>query len=189
MCFLWSSSLFAHRFLSNIDSHFAERTYLVFPSKSIETDGVKAGVMSSFGFGQVGGTALIVHPRYLFGALEPFHYQVYQKRRQVRQLGTYKTMSEMMIKNNLVKIKEKPPFTPEYEDKVLLNSLARTVPDAKTGSYVFAGKLPTAAPLDVANVKAVADAMEAASNSADFVGVGVDQGAFFCLEVDIIPSN
>ena len=39
----------------NIDAEFRKHTYLMFPSKSIYTDGIRAGVMSSFGFGQVGG--------------------------------------------------------------------------------------------------------------------------------------
>lgn len=32
-------------FQSNIDSHFQDRQFLMFPSKSIHTDGVRAGVM------------------------------------------------------------------------------------------------------------------------------------------------
>ena len=47
----------------NIDTEFRKHTYLMFPSKSIYTDGIRAGVMPSFGFGQAGGTALIErHP-------------------------------------------------------------------------------------------------------------------------------
>ena len=33
---------------SNVDSHFKDYTYLMFPSKSIHTDGIRAGVMVSF---------------------------------------------------------------------------------------------------------------------------------------------
>ena len=90
----WVSSSFSALLLrrltlpaSNIDAMFQKHRYLMFPSKS---DGIHAGVMvrtcingryvwlliflqSSFGFGQVGGTALVLHPRYLFGALEPLY--------------------------------------------------------------------------------------------------------------------
>ncbi|KAK0482312.1 hypothetical protein IW261DRAFT_1678031 [Armillaria novae-zelandiae] len=135
----------------NIDSRFMHRTCLMFPSKSIQTDGVHAGVMSSFGFGQVDGTALVVHPRYLFGALDP----------DVRQLETYNVMSEMIIKNNLVKIKEKPPYTLELEDKVLTNSLARLSADPQTGPYSFSEKQPMHAPIDDSNIKAVTQLLEA----------------------------
>ena len=75
---------------SNIDAMFQKHRYLMFPSKSIHTDGIRAGVMvrtcisgryvwllmfllSFFGFGQVG-----LHPRYLFGALELSAYATYK---------------------------------------------------------------------------------------------------------------
>jgi fatty acid synthase subunit alpha len=86
-------------------------------------------------------------------------------------------MSEMMIKNSLVKIKEHPPYLGDMEGKVLLNSMARATLDPKTGEYSFRGKLATEAPRDVANVKAVSDILSSnvlAQNAP--LGVGVDQG-------------
>lgn len=150
----------------------------MFPSKTIHTDGIRAGVMSSFGFGQVGGTALVVNPRYLFGALEPTLYEQYKERNSIRALQSYKAMSDMMIKNSLVKVKEHPPFTPENERQVLLNSMARVTYDSKTGEYSFKGKLPQEASLDLANLKTVSDAViaNAAAGSSHIIGVGVDQG-------------
>lgn len=150
----------------------------MFPSKTIYTDGIQAGVMSSFGFGQVGGTALVVHPRYLFGALEPSFYEQYKERNRTRALQSYKAMSDMMVKNSLVKIKENPPFTPENEREVLMNSMARVTCDPKTGEYSFKGKLPREAPLDLSNLKLVSDVMTApsAATNSNIIGVGVDQG-------------
>jgi fatty acid synthase subunit beta len=150
----------------------------MFPSKTIHTDGIRAGVMSSFGFGQVGGTALIVNPRYLFGALEPTFYEQYKERNRIRALQSYKAMSDMMIKNSLVKVKEHPPFTPENERQVLLNSMARVTYDPKTSEYSFKGKLAQEAPLDLANLKIVSNAVvsHAASEGSNVIGVGVDQG-------------
>ncbi|KII85134.1 hypothetical protein PLICRDRAFT_45274 [Plicaturopsis crispa FD-325 SS-3] len=155
----------------NIDARFQEHRYLVFPSKSLHTDGIRAGVMSSFGFGQVGGTALVVHPRYLFGALEPSQYAVYQARNRTRSLQAYKAMSEMMITNSLVKIKEAPPYPYELEQPVLMNPLARASLDPKTGSYSFS-KLQKEPTLDLANVKAVSEVL---AGNASASGVGVDQ--------------
>ncbi|KNZ81816.1 Fatty acid synthase subunit alpha [Termitomyces sp. J132] len=172
----------------NIDSHFQDRTFLVFPSRSIHTDGIRAGVMSSFGFGQVGGTALVLHPRYLFGAIEPSYYEDYKKRNHVRSLESYKAMSEMMINNSLVKIKEHPPYLGDMEGKVLLNSLARATLDPKTGEYSFKGKLVSQVPLDTANVKAITNIVEAGGLSdhvaETFVGVGVDQEL-----ISAVPSH
>ena len=48
-------------------------------------------------------------------------------------LASYKSMSEMMIVNNLIKIKENSPYASEFKVPVLLNSKARTSLD-KTGS-------------------------------------------------------
>jgi fatty acid synthase subunit alpha, fungi type len=126
----------------------------------------------------VGGTALVVHPRYLFGALEPTYYEAYKQRNRVRALSSYKAMSDMMIKKSLVKIKEHPPYVGDMERKVLLNSMARATLDPKTGEYSFKGKLVSEVPLDVANAKAFS-AIAATNSLTDgsAIGVGVDQGS------------
>jgi hypothetical protein len=64
-------------------------------------------------------------------------------------------MSEMMIKNQLVKIKEHSPYLGDMEGKVLLNSMAHATLDTKTGEYSFRGKLATKVPVDKANVKTI----------------------------------
>lgn len=158
----------------NIDSHFQDRKYLMFPSKSINTDGIRAGVMSSFGFGQVGGTVMVIHPRYLLGALEPSYYESYKARNQTRALQSYKALSEMMISNSLVKLKEHPPYAPELERKVLLNSMARAEFDNKTGEYSFK-KVGTQVPSDTANVKTLSNVVANDIWSNSPAGVGVDQ--------------
>ncbi|KAJ7742455.1 putative fatty acid synthase alpha subunit [Mycena maculata] len=145
----------SNRNSDNIDSHFKDRQFLMFLSKSIHTDSICTGVMSSFGFGQVGGTAIIVNPRYLFATLEQSYYDAYKQRHTVRALQLYKSMSEMMIKNELVKIKEAPPYNLELEAPVLLNSLARASLDAKTESYTFKAGLASKLPMDTTNVSAI----------------------------------
>jgi fatty acid synthase subunit alpha len=132
---------------------------------------------SSFGFGQVGGIAMIIHPRYIFGALDPIYYDGYKQRNGVRALQSYKAMSDMMIKNSLVKIKEHPPYIGDMEGKVLLNSMARATFDPKTGEYSFKGKLSSTAPMDTSNVQTITKILSM-NNIFDgsAVGVGVDQG-------------
>jgi len=86
-------------------------------------------------------------------------------------------MSEMTIKNQLVKIKEHPPYLGDMECKVLLNSMARATLDPKTGEYSFPGKLASKVPDDKANVKAVEEILTANGLSETSpLGVGVDQG-------------
>ncbi|KAH9917943.1 uncharacterized protein B0H18DRAFT_958142 [Fomitopsis serialis] len=62
-------------------------TSLMLPSKSILTGSIRAGVMCSFGFGQVGSTCLIVNPRYLLGTLELSAYMNYKARHQAGRQG------------------------------------------------------------------------------------------------------
>ncbi|KAH8100945.1 fatty acid synthase [Cristinia sonorae] len=169
-----------NRNADNVDAAFREYTHLVFPSKTIYTDGIRAGIMSSFGFGQVGGTVLVINPRYVFGAVSPAAYEAYKTKNRVRARLSYKTMSEMMITNSLVKIKDHPPYTKELEADVLLNSLARTTPDPKSGSYHYTSKLAKKATFDVANVQSVSNIL--AQQSA--VGVGVDQEL-----ISAVPSS
>jgi fatty acid synthase subunit alpha, fungi type len=87
-------------------------------------------------------------------------------------------MSEMMITNSLVKIKDGPPYTPELEEPVLLNSAARATLDPKTGSYSFPKKLPTEVKLDVGNFGAVKDIL---GHGGSVSGVGIDQGHILLL--------
>ncbi|KAI0649410.1 fatty acid synthase [Trametes meyenii] len=160
-----------NRNADNIDANFKKYTYLLFPSKTIHTDGIRAGVMSSFGFGQVGGTCLIINPRYLFAALEPSAYEAYNAKNRHRQRLCYKAMSEMMISNSLVRVKDAPPYSKELEGPVLLNPLSRASYNPKTGSYEYKAKLETKPHLDVANVPAVTQTLSLESSA----GVGVDQ--------------
>ena len=117
---------------------------------------------------------MIINARYLLAALEPAMYEGYKVKNRHRQRLCYKAMSEMMTSNNLVRVKDAPPYTKELEAPVLLNPLARASYNPKTGSYEFTSKLETKPQLDIANVKAVSEVF--ASSSA--TGVGVDQGTF-----------
>jgi len=44
----------------------------------------------------------------------------------IRAQQAHKTMTEMVITNPLVKVKEAPPYTPELKVPVLMNPMART---------------------------------------------------------------
>jgi hypothetical protein len=134
---------------------------------------------SSFGFGQVGGTALVIHPRYLLGSLEPSVYESYKVSNRARALQSYKAMSEMMITNSLVKIKEAPPYSLDMERRVLLNSMARASLDPKTGSYSFSKKLSTIIQTDTTHIKAAKEISRVLSETGSATGVGIDHGRYF----------
>lgn len=82
----------------------------------------------------------------------------------------------MMITNSLVKLKDSPPYSPELEGPVLLNSMARASLNPKTGQYSFTSKFETKPLVDIANVKAVSQIM---SDDGSAAGVGVDQGMLY----------
>ncbi|KAH7106327.1 fatty acid synthase [Auriculariales sp. MPI-PUGE-AT-0066] len=159
----------------NIDLKLRQYEYLMYPSKTIRTDGIRCGLLTSFGFGQVGGVALVLHPRYLLGAISAEQLCEYKKLNETRALASYKAMCEMMVKNSLVKVKEHPPYTEDLEGPVLLNPLARTAP-SKSGEHLFPAKLSTKYTPDTRNAEVLAKSLTASSNAASSnVGVGVDQ--------------
>lgn len=47
-----------NRNADNISQELRKFEYLLYPSKSIQTDGIKAGLLTSFGFGQVSSLTL-----------------------------------------------------------------------------------------------------------------------------------
>ena len=116
---------------------------------------------------------MVVHPRYLFGSLEPSAYELYKVKNRLRGLQTYKAMSEMMITNKLVRITDGPPYSKDLEQPVLMNPLARATFDPKTGSYAYKNKLPINPVFNVDNVATVSQVL---ANNRSAAGVGVDQG-------------
>jgi fatty acid synthase subunit alpha, fungi type len=115
---------------------------------------------------------LILHPRYLLGSLDPAQYEIYRRANKIRSLSSYKAMSEMMITNSLVKIKDHPPFAPELEGPVLLNPLARVTRD-KAGELSFPAKLTKAPSVEQANFTVLSESL---GKTGDSAGVGVDHG-------------
>lgn len=100
--------------------------FLFFPHHSVQTNGLRAFSITSFGFGQKGAQAIIVHPRYLYAALsdaEEFHQ--YRRRLQVRQRRATKFFQRGLATETLFIAKEKPPYTEKQESRVLLNPEAR----------------------------------------------------------------
>ena len=154
----------------NIAEELRAFPHLFYPSKPIQHVRLECGLLTSFGFGQVGGQAAIVHPRYLFASLEPHQLDTYVNRRAIRELGTYSRMSNMMVLNNLVQIKDGPPYTADLESKVLLNPLARAGETSKH-SFAFQGKMPSAVPLQSANASTLKTIF---AQTGDIAGVGVD---------------
>ncbi|KAH8924677.1 hypothetical protein BT69DRAFT_1308121 [Atractiella rhizophila] len=131
-----------NRNADNISKEMRQFEFLVYPSKTVKTDGLKAGLLTSFGFGQVGGITAFIHPDHLLATLQPEAYEEYKSKRGVRARLAYRQFNDMFTKGNLVKIKDAPPFGDDLETPVLLNPLVRVTKDAK-GDLTFPKTVPS----------------------------------------------
>ncbi|GAA5878476.1 hypothetical protein JCM8547_005957 [Rhodosporidiobolus lusitaniae] len=172
-----------NRNADNISQELRAFEYLVYPSKSIQTDGIKAGLLTSFGFGQVGGQALIVHPSYLIGSLEPAQFESYKKLNAERKKLSYRKFNDFFTNGKLVVIKEGAQYEPENEIPVLLNPLARTESDGK-GSFAMPKKLQQITANKTLTEAAANLAKQAASASSGTRGVGTDIELISAIPID-----
>ncbi len=112
-----------NRNADNIDSELREFSSLIyFPSISVQHDEIRAGLLHSFGFGQVGGEVLIVHPKYVLALLDEAQYEAYRGRRDQRQKAAYRHHHAALAGTApFVKVKNAPPFKPEQQHMVFLD--------------------------------------------------------------------
>ncbi|KAJ2783249.1 fatty acid synthase alpha subunit Lsd1, partial [Coemansia linderi] len=127
-----------NRNADNIGRELEANEYALYLSKSIQTTGIKAGLLKSFGFGQVGGELLVVHPDYLLAALTKEQLDKYNGKLQKRSSKSERYWQDTLVGNHpFVQVKSHPPFTAEQEKSVYLNPLARAKRDLKSGEYRF----------------------------------------------------
>lgn len=129
-----------NRNADNIDEVMEKFDYIVYPSRSIQTDGVKAFSVTSFGFGQKGAQAIGIHPKYLFATLDEATYAAYRTKVQARQKKAYRYFHNGLITNTLFVAKTDPPYTDDQEIPVFLNPDARVSVDKKTSGLTYPPK-------------------------------------------------
>jgi len=169
-----------NRNADNIEEKLRKFEYIYFPSRSIHTDGIKAGLLKSFGFGQVGGEVLVISPDYVLSSLTKEEYDVYCKKREVRQQAMYRYLHESMTENaDFVQVKDHPPYDDTNESSVYLDPLARASYDKKEGTWKFSGKRENYSDISEKEAKKIkqillSDAIKNKSGSNDNNGIGVD---------------
>ncbi|KAJ1940242.1 hypothetical protein EC988_007090 [Linderina pennispora] len=127
-----------NRNADNIDTEFEKFDYLYYPSRSIQTPGVKAGTITSFGFAQASGELLVVHPDYLYAVLSKDELDVYRSKVDEREKKTYRYWHDSLVGTKpFVRVKDAPPFSEEIEKQVYTDSGARVHYDAATDSYRY----------------------------------------------------
>ncbi|KAE8395549.1 hypothetical protein BDV23DRAFT_145171 [Aspergillus alliaceus] len=99
-----------NRNADNIDGQLRKFEHLVYPMESIQTTGIKATIITSFGFGQKGAIALMVAPRYLFASIPAPTYKEYCTQVTKRQRAASAAFASRMLNNCLVQVKSLPPW-------------------------------------------------------------------------------
>lgn len=131
-----------NRNADNVDKVMEKFDYIVYPSRSIQTDGVKAFSVTSFGFGQKGAQAIGIHPKYLFATLDQAQFQIYKQKVQARQKRAYRYFHNGMITNTMFVAKTDSPYSDEQQSQVFLDPTARVTMDKKSHELTY----PAAAP-------------------------------------------
>lgn len=177
-----------NRNADNVDKVMEQFDYIVYPSRSIQTDGIKAFSVTSFGFGQKGAQAIGIHPKYLFATLDEASYNAYCTKVAARQKKAYRFFHNGMINNSLFVAKTHSPYTDEQLSSVLLNPDARVSVDQKTAELTYAANFmkaseksvsPTKAKSTLEMVEQLAQKMESRNNK---VGVDVEDIASINIE-------
>ncbi|KAM5350426.1 hypothetical protein ACJ41O_006931 [Fusarium nematophilum] len=120
-----------NRNADNVDGELRKHRHLLFPNTTLRTDkadgGIKACSITSFGFGQKGAQALLVHPRYVLATIGRERYDGYVGRRDQRWRKACRRLSEAMVHGDMVSacIKSQPPYAPDEGVAALLDPTAR----------------------------------------------------------------
>ncbi|KAJ2162492.1 fatty acid synthase alpha subunit Lsd1 [Coemansia sp. RSA 552] len=127
-----------NRNADNIAAELEQYEYIMYPSRSIQTDGIKAGLLKSFGFGQVGGEVLLLHPDYLMATLTREQLEAYEAKVKGRESSSYRYWHDTLAGvHPFVQIKSEAPYTDAQEMHVYLNPLARAEYDSAAKKYLF----------------------------------------------------
>ncbi|KAH6867587.1 hypothetical protein B0T10DRAFT_502320 [Thelonectria olida] len=130
-----------NRNADNIDPAMEEFDHIVYPRHNIQTDGIKAFSLTSFGFGQKGAQAVGVHPKYLFAVLDEHAYAEYCAKATARQRKACRYFHQGFISNSLFAGKTDAPYRDDQLSSVLLNPNARVSEDKVSSELRYATDL------------------------------------------------
>ena len=173
-----------NRNADNIDKVMEKFDYIVYPSRTLQTDGIKAFSVTSFGFGQKGAQAIGIHPRYLFATLDKSQYASYCQKVFARQKKAYRYFHNGLINNTLFVAKNNSPYATEDESKVFLNPSARVAPNPKTAELHYpSGSAARPSDDSLGSTRALVEVMSKAK-AAENTKVGVDVEAVESINLD-----
>ena len=134
-----------NRNLDNPDSYLRRFDRLVYPDRTFSPHGrpLRAVYAHSFGFGQAGAEAIIVHADSLWSAVPVGEFSGYVQRRAVRHSAANRHWLEWMHdKRPLVKVKDSAPYADADMHATFLSPLARAKRNPDTGAYEIAAAAP-----------------------------------------------
>lgn len=114
-----------NRNADNIGPELRKFTHITYLSRTLRTRGIKAFMLTSFGFGQKGGLVIGVAPRYLFSAVGEDFYVNYQRRVQQRKRQANHAFVKGLIGNSMFQAKDNSPWHDAGESNVFLDPQAR----------------------------------------------------------------
>ena len=174
-----------NRNADNVDKVMEKFGYIVYPNQSIQTDGIKAFSVTSFGFGQKGAQAIGIHPKYLYATLDAADFSRYKTKVEARQKRAYRYYHDSLINNTMFRAKAKAPYEDAEMQKVFLDPTARVSIDKKTAGRTYSATPIPKSPAHKAKaeqtrtvVESLAKAGAAGANSK--VGVDVEN-------IDAVP--
>ncbi|KAJ4382137.1 beta subunit of fatty acid synthetase [Didymella sp. IMI 355093] len=173
-----------NRNADNVDKIMEQFDYIVYPSQSIQTDGIKAFSVTSFGFGQKGAQAIGIHPKYLYAALEHRQFAAYKQKVEARQKKAYRYFHDGLINNTMFRAKDKAPYEDDKMQEVFLNPRARVTLDKKTATYGYPKKA-AAEPKDkkAEETQKMVESLTKATASAN-TKVGVDVESISAINIE-----
>ena len=174
-----------NRNADNVDQVMEQFDYIVYPNKSIQTDGIKAFSVTAFGFGQKGAQAIGIHPKYLFATLDEQTFNTYAGKLQSRQKKAYRYFHNGLINNTIFVAKTHAPYADDQMADVFLNPTARVSVDAKTATLTYASDF-AAATVDREKTASTRRIVESLAQGAAAPGnkVGVDVEDVAAINVD-----
>jgi fatty acid synthase subunit alpha len=150
----------------------------------MQTDGIKAFSVTSFGFGQKGAQAIGIHPKYLYATLDQAEFQRYKIKVEARQKKAYRYFHNGLINNTLFVAKTHSPYANELESQVFLNPEYRVQADKKTAELTYPSIFPKKpASKNAETTKTMLESLAQAS-AAEGSKVGVDVEDINAINID-----
>ena len=126
-----------NRNADNIDPALKKSHHLCFPTRAIQTKGVKAFILTSFGFGQKSGQVVGVAPKYFFATLAQEVFEEYSIKVKRRNGLADRGYAKALMSNRIVNVQAQSPYEEADAKRIFLDPLSRISDDPATGSYRF----------------------------------------------------